>query len=852
MVAAFDLAAPTFRHKEFAAYKAQREKQPDELYEQVVIIEQVLDAFKIPRLSKAGYEADDIIGTVVTKNAKEYPELDNLIVTGDLDALQLVDGQTQVYTLKKGISETITYNSALVKERYGLIPDQLIDMKALKGDASDNIPGVRGIGEKGAVELIKEFKSLDNLYQHLDSPKIKERLRTLLKEQKKEAYQSQRLVTIVRDLPLKFKLSEAASHKFDRSQIYDLFKELEFNSLLNKIPTSDVAEAKTERAEQIGQTTDVYKIISGERALAKLAKELKEQPVFALDTETTGLDPLSDQILGASVSWQAQHGYYLSLRQPADRQAFIKHFKPLLEAKRPAKVGHNLKYDYQILKGLGITLNGITFDTLIAAFALKPGRGLKLSELAYAYFKRKMVELEDIAGGKGKNLDIAGIPEAKLGWYAAEDADYAWQLYKKLEPEIKQAKLEKLLQDIELPLIPVLAEMELAGIDLDIKLLKKMAVTFAGRIKKLEQQIHKLAGQEFNIASPLQLKDILFNKLGIAIKGLKKTKTGISTAASELDKLQSSHPIIPLLSEYRELTKLQSTYITALPKLVSKVDRRLHTSFNQAVAATGRLSSNNPNLQNIPIRTELGRDIRQAFIAKRGYRLLSADYSQIELRLVAHIAKDSVMIKHFLRGDDIHRATAAAIHKIKMSEVTFDQRRQAKEVNFGVIYGLGSTGLAQRTGISREEAKDFIEKYFNLYQGVKRYIEATKQEVHQNGVVRTLFGRPRYLPEIHSPMGHLVAQAERMAINMPLQGTAADIIKLAMIKISEQLDQVSAKTKLLLQVHDELVLEVPEADLNKVAKFVKTRMENVIELSVPLTADVKAGRNWADMTSLKI
>ncbi len=897
ILAAFDLAAPTFRHIEYKEYKGQREKQPDAFYNQIELVENILDAFKIPRLSQAGFEADDIIGSIVRKNEKDHPEIKNIIVTGDLDSLQLVTERTNVYTMKRGLNDTVTYDITAVKERYGLEPRQLIEMKAIMGDTSDNIPGVKGIGEKGAQNLIQEYKSLDGVYKHIDDGKIKERLRQLLLDQKEQALQSRMLVTIVTDVPVTIDLQQAALHEFDRKQVYEIFKKLEFHSLIDKIPQPSLAiqppEAiaakpepikdslskkplssgymKNESEDQpaveevkpqskIGTHKETYTLIKGEVAMKQFVAKLKEQKAFALDTETTGLDPQTDKLLGASFSWKEAEGYFVSLRTDKDRELFVKLFSPVLTDPKIEKVGHNIKFDYEILKTSGVEVKGITFDTMIAAFLLKPDRGLKLEELAFNYFGVRMQSLTELTSNfqlptsnsetskqTKKNLNVEAVPEEHLSWYASEDADFSWRLYLAIKKELVEANLQKLNSTIEAPLLPVLGDMELAGINVDVAFLKKMAKVFDKNIAAVTKKIHKLAGREFNISSPLQLKEILFDDLKIDIKGLKKTKTGISTAASELDKLEGRHPIIPFISEYRELTKLQSTYITALPRMVSKVDHRIHTSFNQTIAATGRLSSINPNLQNIPIRTEIGRAIRQAFIADKGYTLVSADYSQIELRLAAHISEDPVMIKSFQAGEDIHAATAAKINKIPLDKVTKDERRKAKEVNFGVIYGLGSLGLAQRTGITRDEAKEFILKYFDLYKGVKKYIDETKLEVRDSGYVETLFGRRRFLPEINSTMPQLVAQAERMAVNTPLQGSAADIIKLAMIQLAEELPKVSAKSRMLLQVHDELVFEVPDKDVAKVAKLAKQVMENVTKLKVPLVVDVKAGSNWSEM-----
>ncbi len=885
IIAAFDLAGPTFRHTEYQEYKGTREKAPDEFYSQIELVEQILDALEIPRLSQAGFEADDIVGSIVTHNTAQHKDVKNIIVTGDNDSLQLVNKLTEVYTLKRGINDTITYDVAGVKARYGLEPKQLIELKAIMGDTSDNIPGVKGIGEKGAQALIQEFGSLEGVYKNIDSPKIKDRTRQLLLDQKEQAFQSRMLGTIITDLKVNVDLEKAAIHNFDRKKVFDIFQRLEFRSLIDKIPRPTASpelqpgmragqsgvtlsdESVEESKGKIGTHNETYELIKGEVAMKKFVTKLKAQKVFALDTETTGLDPLEVKILGASFSWQEAEGYFISLRTDADRKLFVKLFQTILEDPKVEKVGHNIKYDYEILKQLGITVQGITFDTMIAAFLLKPDRGLKLEELAFNYFGVRMQELKELAADSGpripddttapkikkakKELDIESIPEASLSWYAAEDADFSYRLYLTLKKELAEANLLKLQNTIEAPLIAVLGDMQLAGISVDTALLKKMEKRFETRIADVTKKIHKLAGREFNISSPLQLKEILFDELKIDIKGLKKTKTGISTAASELDKLEGRHPIIPFISEYRELTKLQSTYITALPRMVSKVDKRIHTSFNQTIAATGRLSSINPNLQNIPIRTEIGREIRQAFIADHGCQLVSADYSQIELRLVAHISEDPVMVKSFKAGEDIHAATAAKINKIPLEQVTKDERRKAKEVNFGVIYGLGSVGLAQRTGISRDEAKEFISKYFDLYKGVKKYIDETKLEVRDQGFVETMFGRRRYLPEIHSTMPQLVAQAERMAVNTPLQGSAADIIKLAMIELAVRLPQISPKSKMLLQVHDELVFEVPDKEVAKVAKEVKAIMEGVTKLKVPLVVDVKVGENWSEMEEIR-
>jgi len=851
IVATFDLAGKTFRHETYQDYKAQRVKQADEFYQQIPLTYEVLQAFNIPILTKEGYEADDIIGTISRETYEKYPNVQTTIITGDLDALQLVNDRIKVLTLKKGFNDTIIYDEAGVRERYGLEPKQLIDFKALQGDTSDNIKGVKGIGTKGATDLIQKFGSLDNLYKNITKSDVKDRLKQILLAEKEAALASRDLVTIVQDVPIKWKLDDAKLSDFDAEKVYSIFQKFEFRSLLNKIPH----EKSTTNNNAFGKKTGSdYILIDDEKKFEKFYKQLKNQSSFAIDSETSSLDVIDADILGLSFSWQEQSGYFISLTNNDFKKQVLTKLKPILEDEKITKIGHNIKFDYKVLKILDINLAGISFDTMIAAYLINPNRGLKLEELAFNYLGYKKLKLADLVEDdtKKKNIDVRAIPLDKLAWYGAEDADITWRLYKKLLSIIKTNKNFDLMADMELPLIPVLADMELAGICLDTTFLNKMAKQFTADIDQLSQKIYKLAGREFNISSPQQLKEILFEDLKISPQGIKKTKTGLSTAAAELEKMQNLHPIIPLITEYRELTKLQSTYITALPSLVNKTTKRLHTSFNQTVTATGRLSSSDPNLQNIPVRTLLGKKIRQAFVAPKNYTLLAADYSQIELRLVASLSQDPKMIASFKRGEDIHARTAAEIHKIPLEAVTKEIRRTAKEVNFGILYGLGSLGLSQRTDLNRAEAKEFINKYFSIYQRVKDYIDKTKKFANQHGYSQTIFGRRRYLPEIHSTMPMLKAAAERMAINMPVQGTAADLMKLAMVKIYQNLPKISPDTKIVLQVHDELVLEVPDKDLEAVAKFIKNTMENIHKLPVPLTVDLEKGQNWGELETYSV
>jgi len=871
LTCAFDRKGKTFRHEEFKEYKAKRIKQPDELYEQIPIIEEVLKVFQIPVIDseKPGFEADDVIGTVINKLKKESPtksgtRTKNVIVTGDLDTLQLIDDDTEVFTLKKGISDTITYDERVVKERYGLTPKQLIDFKALRGDPSDNIPGVKGIGEKTASELIKEFGSLENLYKNLDSKKIKERYQKLLKEHEPEAFLSKKLSVIIQDVPLKFNLEKTKVKNYNPQEVYQLFQSLGFKSLLNRLPALTInpkeaaePEVSTTWQATLGLSKNVkkekfnYQLLN-ENNFSDFLKKLSVQEEIALDTETTSLNPWQSRVLGISFSWPAARGeqsgeaYFLSLKENNDN--LLKKIKIILQNDKIKIIGHNLKFDFENLLSVDLNLNNLYFDTLIAAYLLsKVNRSLKLDDLVFSELGYKMLSIQELTGQtKKKDISVENVPLPELSWYACEDADFSLRLYQLLKKELAKENLEGLFRNLEMPLVKVLAEMEKNGVLIDAKFLKKMEQRVAQDIQGLENKIYQLAKIKFNIASPLQLKEILFDKLNISTQGLKKIKTGVSTAAGELEKMKELHPIIPLVLDYRELAKLQSTYITALPQLINKKTGRVHTSFNQTVTATGRLSSSNPNLQNIPIRTALGNQIRKAFVAPPGYKIIAADYSQIELRVIASLANDEKMIESFRRGEDIHQRTASEIFKCSLDEVDAKMRRAAKTINFGIIYGMGAWGLSESAEISRDEAKNFIDRYFSLHQDIKNYIENAKEQVHKSGFVETLFGRRRYLPDINSGVQVLKAAAERMAINMPIQGTAADLIKLAMIKIHQELPKVSPRTKMLLQVHDELVFEVPEKEVHKVATFVKEVMENIYKLRVPIRVGVEVGDNWGE------
>ena len=868
----FDRKEPTFRHEKFAAYKAQREKKPQELYDQIDIIKRIVTAFAVPIFEKAGYEADDIIGTLSRQACERDSKLDVVIVTGDMDTLQLVDEHTSVYTLKKGLSDTITYTPQAVYDRYGLKPDQLIDYKALRGDPSDNIPGARGVGEKTATELVKKFGSVAALLAAAKKgsaqfKKLQPRLQELLVNEAKSIELSKELVTIVRTVPVELALEECKLKTFDRIALVELFQELEFKSLLPKVPELEQKLglpaqprqqelASQAQAKRNAKSSPVkYHLVRTVLELKELVAELGRIKAFAFDTETTSLDHSQAKLVAKSIALQPGEAYCIKVSSELKKSKPWAALAGVFVNPEVKKIGHNLKFDARALLQAGIEVQNLSFDTLIAAYLLQGGgeRTLDLKGLVFQELGASMQPIEELIGSKGKDQKtMAEVPEEALMNYACADADYTLQLQLKQAKELKEQDLQKLFLEVEMPLLPVLGAMERAGVKVDTDYLGELAKELKCSIRELERTIYKNAGEEFNINSPKQLSDILFNKLNISVEGIKRTKTGISTAASELEKMRGLHPVIDAITNYRELTKLLSTYVEAIPELVDPKTGRVHTSFNQTVTATGRLSSSDPNLQNIPIRGEWGTRIRQAFIPEPGFTLLSADYSQIELRLAAHLANDVRMIQVFKQGQDVHAATAAFIFNCKPNEVTPDQRRSAKEVNFGVLYGMGAWGLSERTGLTRTEAREFIERYFKAFSGVSKWIEEIKAQAKSQGYVTTLLGRKRYLPEINSGVGQVRAAAERMAVNLPVQGTAADLMKLAMVRVAEALPNVSPKSRMTIQVHDELVFEVPQTDVAKVAELVKHEMEGAIELSVPIKVEVKQGKNWGEMEELTV
>ena len=843
---AFDLPAPTFRDRLYEPYKAKRVKAPDELYQQIPRVKDLVAAFGLPIYEEKGYEADDIIGSLSAIAKKR--DFRVMILTGDLDALQLVDESVKVYAPKQGLAETKVYDEAAIKERYGLRPDQLIDYKALRGDPSDNIPGVRGIGEKTASELLQKFGTLEQVYDYVkgkDTKRVSERVKTLLLEHEKDAELSKRLVRIVRTMKLPFDLKNLRLDGYDESKVYELFRELEFKSLLDKLPKTQNTALLLDQRETNGN----YQLLESAKEYEKFLHELQQQKEYALDTETTSLSPVQAEIVGIGFSWKNGRAYYVPASMVDER------LKKILQNDHGTKIGHNLKYDYLVLKRNSIPLGGAWSDTMIAAYLLSPGsRNFDLDSLSFAEFGFRKTPITKLIGEGRKQKSMAEVPVPDVADYCGEDADYTWRLYKKLLPRLEEMRLLEIFRDIEMPLSKVLAEMEYRGIKVDPDHLRGLSKKAEKEIEKLQQRIWKFAGAEFNIGSPIQLKEVLFEKLKIPTENLKKGKTGLSTAATELEKLRDLHPIVALIFDWRELTKLKNTYLDTLPNLINPATGRVHTSYSQTIAATGRLSSSDPNLQNIPVRTEFGRGIRKAFVAEEGFTLLAIDYSQIELRLAAHLSKDKKMTGAFKNGEDIHTATAMEIFGVKdPRKVTELQRRSAKTINFGVLYGLSAYGLTSRIpGVSQGEAQDFIDKYFATYSGLTKYLEEVVAEVRRKGYVKNELGRVRYFPEISSSQFQVRAAAERAAINMPFQSLSADIIKMAMNKLSEQGLTNEEDCRLLLQVHDELLFEVKKDKVEKYAREIAKIMTSVYKLSVPIEVEAKSGHNWEEMQKVSI
>jgi len=855
----------TFRHDIYPEYKAHRAKMPDEMRSQMARIRQVVETLSIPIFEQEGYEADDLLGTL-SRQAREQG-VDTLIVTGDRDLLQLVDERIHVLTSRRRFSDTVIYDREGVELRYGLTPAQLLDLKAMMGDQSDNIPGVRGVGEKTATKLLQQYGSLEEIYAHLDE--VQARFRNKLAEGRDMAYLSRRLGTIVRDAPVQLDLDACRVRAFDREPVLDLFRELEFRSLAERLPGAEDQPQPTGAVHQLslfGQVSGAapaaapatdYQVVADEEALRRLVAQLERAPALTLDTETTSADPMRAELVGIALTDEAGRGCYIPVKAPPgdpqlDLETVLEALSPLLSDPARPKYGHNIKYDLAVLEQAGVRVEGLAFDTMVAEWLINPSsKNLGLKNLAWVRLGQRMTPISDLIGKGKKQITMAQVRVARVAPYACADVDMTRRLVALLEPELKEKRLWSLFTEVEIELIPVLAAMEMAGVRLDASFLEEMSGELTARLGELEAQIHEKAGRPFNINSTQQLSDVLFETLGLPNKGMRRTKSGhFSTAADVLERLRGKHAVIDLILEQRELAKLKSTYVDALPRLVNPRTGRLHTSYNQTGTTTGRLSSSNPNLQNIPIRTELGRQVRRAFVAEPGCKLVSADYSQVELRVMAHISGDEGLLGAFARGEDIHASTAAAIMNVPLEKVTSDMRRIAKAVNFGLSYGQTAYGLSNATGMTQAEAEDFIKTYFERFPRVREYIDTTKALATRQGYVETLLGRRRYFPELQpgSQATHSVRQAaERVAINAPIQGSAADIINIATIRLHRALRERGLRARMILQVHDELVVEAPEDEVTTVAQLMREVMENAFELKAPLKADLKVGENWEEM-----
>lgn len=831
LAVAFDLKGPTFRSQKFEEYKIHRKPMPDELAEQMPVIKEVLRAYNIPIFEMQGYEADDVLATLAVKAEKEGFEV--YIVTGDKDMLQLVDSKIKVYNVHK---EGLIYDENKVKERYGVPPDKITDLIALMGDASDNIPGVNGIGEITARKLIERFEGLDELLSGIDGIEP-ESLRGKLKESAGQARLSKELATVELNVPIEINLKELGIKEPDRNKLHSLFSELEFKTLLRDFPPS---------GEKL---KGKYELIGDEEGLEKLIGELNKQKEFAFDFETTGTDPFSCELVGVSFCWKEGEAYYLPIgegKRDFRNNRLLTALKRIFEDETKIKIGQNLKFEETMLVARGVNLNGVFFDTMVASYLLNPSKmNHNLEDILQEYLGVGKTPISELLG-KGKNkITMKEVDLETIKNYCCQDSDGAFRLKKKLAPQLEEKNLSGLFYDVEMPLVDCLAEMELSGVAIDAALLKEISTDMQQKIDKLTSEIHEMAGVAFNINSHRQLAEVLFDKLKLPV--VKKTKTGPSTDVEVLDVLSSAHPLPASLLRYRELVKLKSTYVDALPLLINPVTGRLHTSFNQTVTATGRLSSSEPNLQNIPVRTELGKQIRKAFIAENGgFLIISADYSQIELRILAHFSGDPELVEAFKEKRDIHTHTASLVFGVDEKDITPDMRSVAKTVNFGIIYGISSYGLSKDIGIEPSKAKEFIDSYFERYGRVKSFMEELIENARKNGYVTTILNRRRYIPEINSANTSIRQFAERTAVNTPIQGSAADLIKVAMINIHKAIKKENLSSKMILQVHDELVFESPADEIDRMKKLVRENMQTAAELKVPIEVNIKVGSNWLE------
>lgn len=861
----FDPAGHTFRHELFPEYKAQREATPEDIKKAVPIIKDLIKAYRIPILEVPGFEADDVIGTMAKAAVREGYEV--RMITPDKDYAQLVEPNLLMQRPGHGNAPWEILGPQEVCEKYGLqSPLQVIDYLALMGDAADNIPGCPGVGPKTATTLLQQFGSCEDIIAH--SSELKGAVRKKIEEHVDEIKLSKVLTTIKTDVPLQYDFEQFKMEEPDKEALRQIFTELEFRSFLTKLdgsqkssksapvelslfgsePTEDKGDDSERLFSRLENLSYEYKLIENETEAKELADFLLTNEIFSLDTETTSIEALDAKLVGLSFSTEDFRAWYVPVSRETEKaKKILEIFRPVYENPKILKVGQNLKYDLTVLANYGIHLSGPLFDTMLAHYLIQPELRHNMDYLAEIYLNYKTIHIEELIGPKGRGQKNMGDLEPKdIYKYACEDADVTLRLMKPLAEELRKNSLEEVFQNIEMPLMPVLARMERNGVVLDTETLKEVENDFTVRLQTLEKDIYELAGHEFTINSPRQVGEVLFGELKLSEK-VKKTKSGqYSTSEEVLRDLHSKHPIVQKILDYRGLKKLLSTYVEALPKLINPATGHIHTSFNQAVTATGRLSSSNPNLQNIPVRGEDGREIRKAFIPEAGEIFFSADYSQIELRIMAHLSGDEHMIEAFNAGHDVHAATAARIFHKDIKDISKDERRKAKTANFGIIYGISAFGLAERMDVSRTEAKELIDSYFEMYPKIKDYISKAVDTAREKGYIETEFGRRRYLPDINSRNAVVRGYAERNAVNAPIQGTAADIIKIAMIRVQQRLDAEGCKARMMLQVHDELNFSVPADEFDKVKRIVIEEMQGAYKMSVPLEADCGEGKNWLE------
>ncbi len=850
LVVTMDSKAKTFRSEIYPEYKAHRPPMPEDLPKQIERIEQIVKAMNIPILRIDGFEADDLIGTLSKKAAADGYE--SFICSKDKDLLQLIDDKISMYDVK---TDTITDEKAMV-EKIGVRPDQFIDCLALQGDAADNVPGVPDVGPKTAIGWIQKYGTLENLYEHVDE--IKSKRGDNLREFKDKAMMSKTLVTIKTDVPIEVDYKKFELQKYNETELIKIFNELGFVRLISQFGIGSGQSAQAGEPAKVQSQAGLFETVSKEKdyqlidtneKFEKFFTELKKQKIFSIDTETTSINPMRAELVGISISWKSNTGYYLAIKAPLglkhlDINKVRESLSPILIDSDIKKIGQNIKYDMLVLQNAKLPLKGIIFDTMVASYCLTPERSHSMDNMARDFLGYECIPISALIG-KGKNqLTFDMVDTAAACDYSAEDADITYRLYlffkEKLDAE---PKLKRLFEELEMPLVPVLAALEYNGVSIDSDMLRKMSGEIAEELKGLTDKIYELTGEVFNIDSPKQLSDILFGKLNLP--PVRVTKSGQSTDASVLEELAGQHPVIEYLQQYRMLTKLQSTYIEKLPSLVNIKTSRVHTSFNQTITATGRLSSSDPNLQNIPIRTELGSKIRAAFVPQnKDDLILSADYSQIELRLLAHFSKDKALMAAFEQDKDIHAFVASQIYNCPIEEVTSEMRSRCKAVNFGIIYGQGPFGLSRTIGISHADAKKFIKEYFERYSSIRDFFDECIENAKKTGYAETIMGRRRAIADLDSRNAGKRSQAERLAVNTVIQGSAADLIKVAMIKIQTKIENESLPVKMILQVHDELVFELPASDAQKYSKWIQTDMSNAIKLDVPLKVDVTIGSSW--------